>query len=103
MAPRRVETGLRFQMLTHSGYDTHAGNFRRLKDRLLPEFDRAFATLLQDLDDRGLLQTTLVIALGEFGRTPRINVQAGRDHHARAWSIVAGRSRPPRRPRTGRY
>jgi uncharacterized protein (DUF1501 family) len=70
------------------GYDTHAGNFRRLKEVLLPEFDRAFAGLLQDLDQRGLLETTLVIALGEFGRTPRINRQAGRDHHASAWSIV---------------
>ena len=87
-APRMVEAGARFQMLTHSGYDTHAANFQRLKDRLLPEFDRAFATLLQDLDDRGLLQTTLVIVMGEFGRSPRINAQGGRDHHAQAWSIL---------------
>jgi hypothetical protein len=69
-------------------YDTHADNFRRLKDFLLPEFDRALARLLDDLDERGLLTTTLVIAAGEFGRTPRINRQGGRDHHAKAWSVV---------------
>lgn len=88
LALRAVEAGARWVSVRQGGYDTHAGNFRRLKEVLLPEFDRAFAGLLQDLDQRGLLETTLVIALGEFGRTPRINRQAGRDHHASAWSIV---------------
>ncbi len=58
------------------------------KNHLLPAFDRAFSTLITDLDDRGLLSTTLVVAMTEFGRTPRINALGGRDHHSRAWSIV---------------
>jgi uncharacterized protein (DUF1501 family) len=59
-----------------------------MKKVLLPEFDPAFATLVEDLADRGMLDTTLVIAMGEFGRTPLINKDAGRDHHAKAWSVV---------------
>jgi uncharacterized protein (DUF1501 family) len=55
---------------------------------LLPQFDRAFPALVTELDQRGLLATTLVVAMSEFGRTPRINVQGGRDHHAGAWSVV---------------
>jgi hypothetical protein len=89
-ARRMVEAGARF-VSAGTGrleYDTHADNFRRLKDDLLPQFDRAFSALLDDLDSRGLLATTLVVAMGEFGRSPRINAQGGRDHHARAWSIV---------------
>ncbi len=89
-ARRAVEAGAR--LVTVGGprlaYDTHADNFRRLQHVLLPEFDRAFAGLIEDLEQRGLLASTLVIALGEFGRTPRINPQGGRDHHSRAWSIV---------------
>lgn len=87
-AVRAVEAGARWVSVRQDGYDTHAGNFRRLKEVLLPEFDAAFAGLLQGLHERGLLETTLVIALSEFGRTPRINHQAGRDHHSRAWSVV---------------
>ena len=59
-----------------------------MKKVLLPEFDRGFAALLQDLHDRGMLDTTLVIAMGEFGRTPKVNEAAGRDHHSKAWSIA---------------
>lgn len=69
-------------------YDTHVDNFRRLKEFLLPEFDRAFAALVEDLDSRGLLSTTLVVAMGEFGRSPRVNAHGGRDHHAQAWSVL---------------
>ena len=69
-------------------YDTHGDNFNTMKKSLLPEFDPAYATLLQDLHERGLLETTLVIAMGEFGRTPKVNGAAGRDHHCRAWSIL---------------
>lgn len=85
-----VEAGARLVTVEapRLAYDTHADNFRRLKEVLLPEFDRAFARLLDDLDERGLLATTLVIAAGEFGRTPRTNPQGGRDHHAKAWSVV---------------
>ena len=61
-------------------WDSHAENFDYLKNYLLPPADQAFAALIEDLDERGLLDTTLVVALGEFGRTPKINDQAGRDH-----------------------
>ena len=62
--------------------------FRRLKDDLLPPADRAFAALIEDLTERGLLDSTLVVALGEFGRTPKINGQAGRDHWPHCYSAV---------------
>jgi hypothetical protein len=65
-------------------WDTHQNNYPHLRQRLAPPTDRAVAALLSDLDERGLLDETLVICLGEFGRTPRINVQGGRDH----WSAV---------------
>jgi uncharacterized protein (DUF1501 family) len=59
-----------------------------LRSELLPVLDRSFAGLIAALDDRGLLDTTLVVAMTEFGRTPRINALGGRDHHSRAWSVV---------------
>jgi len=59
-----------------------------MKKVLLPEFDKAFATLVDDLHQRGMLDTTLVVGMGEFGRTPKINDAAGRDHHNKAWSVV---------------
>ena len=64
-----------------------------MKKVLLPEFDRGFAALLEDLNERGMLSTTLVIAMGEFGRTPKINDGAGRDHHNKAWSIAISGAR----------
>ena len=64
----------------NSSWDTHRGNFVNLKNNLLPYLDRAVAALLDDLHDTGLLDTTLVVMTGEFGRTPRINKDAGRDH-----------------------
>src|SRR5207253_3609551 len=67
---------------------SHENNFGRLKDDLLPPADRAFSALIEDLDARGLLDATLVIALAEFGRTPRINQQAGRDHWPDCYSAV---------------
>jgi len=69
-------------------WDTHANNFSDLKTKLLPPFDLGFSALLEDLDQRGLLDETLVVCLGEFGRTPRINKQAGRDHWAGCNSVV---------------
>lgn len=69
-------------------WDTHADNFRLLKSSLLPPFDRAFSALIEDLDQRGLLHETLVVCLGEFGRTPKINGAAGRDHWAACNSVV---------------
>src|SRR4029077_3894495 len=69
-------------------WDTHANNFRDLKQKLLPPFDLGFSALLEDLDGRGLLGETLVVCLGEFGRTPKINKAAGRDHWAACNSVV---------------
>src|SRR5205823_141560 len=63
-------------------WDTHANNFRDLKTKLLPPFDLGFSALLEDLEGRGLLGETLVVCLGEFGRTPAVNRNAGRDHWA---------------------
>ena len=69
-------------------WDTHGDNFNRLKNRLLPVFDRGTSALLQDLADRGSLDETLVVVLTDFGRTPRINGAAGRDHYPHAYSVV---------------
>jgi hypothetical protein len=69
-------------------WDTHANNFNLLKNSLLPPFDQGFSALLEDLNQRGLLDETLVVCLGEFGRTPRINGQAGRDHWAACNTVV---------------
>jgi uncharacterized protein (DUF1501 family) len=68
-------------------WDTHKKNYSRLR-QLLPPFDQGFAAFLEDLDQRGLLDTTLVICLGEFGRTPKINKDAGRDHWPDCYSVV---------------
>ncbi|MCS7315417.1 MAG: DUF1501 domain-containing protein [Bryobacterales bacterium] len=89
-ARRAVERGSRLVIVEPRGpvYDTHAAAFSALARRLLPELDFALAALLDELDERGLLQETLVVATGEFGRSPRINPQGGRDHHAAAWSAV---------------
>jgi hypothetical protein len=92
LARRLVEAGVGLVTVNWARddafWDTHANNFRLLKDNLLPPFDQSFAALLEDLDERGLLQETLVVCLGEFGRTPKINAQAGRDHWAACNSVV---------------
>ncbi len=90
LARRLVEGGVRFVTVAKGwlNYDTHGDNFNTMKKVLLPEFDRGFAALLEDLHQRGMLDTTLVIAMGEFGRTPKVNDAAGRDHHNKAWSVV---------------
>ncbi len=90
LARRLVEAGVRFVTVAKGwlNYDTHGDNFNTMKKALLPEFDRGFGTLLEDLHERGMLDSTLVIAMGEFGRTPKVNDGAGRDHHSKAWSIV---------------
>ena len=69
-------------------WDTHARNYPTLKNKLLPPFDQGLSAFLEDLDQRGLLDTTLVLALGEFGRTPRMNKDAGRDHWPDVYSLV---------------
>jgi hypothetical protein len=69
-------------------WDTHTDNFRKLRDELLPPFDRALSALLDDLHQRGLAERTLLLIMGEFGRTPRINARAGRDHWERCYSVA---------------
>jgi uncharacterized protein (DUF1501 family) len=91
MARRLVQAGVRCVTVDHSNYDTHDGNFETLKKTLLPGLDAALSTLMRDLSERGLLDSTLVIVTGEFGRTPRINKNAGRDHWGPAFTVgVAG-------------
>jgi uncharacterized protein (DUF1501 family) len=88
LARRLLEAGTRCAMVTHNNWDTHSNNFHILKTVLLPQLNSGLGTLLRDLSDRGLLETTLVVAMGEFGRTPRINQDVGRDHWAQSWSVV---------------
>lgn len=87
MARRLLEGGATFVKVSHSNYDTHHENFDFHIEQL-GEFDQPFATLLEDLEVRGLLESTLVIVMSEFGRTPRINRNYGRDHWSRAWSVA---------------
>jgi hypothetical protein len=91
LARRLVEAGVRF-VTTVNGpsivWDTHADNFRRHKDQLVPPMEAAFSALLDDLAERGLLETTLVVWMGDFGRTPLINKAAGRDHWPQCYSMV---------------
>ncbi|CAN5335581.1 DUF1501 domain-containing protein [soil metagenome] len=97
LARRLVERGVPFVEVTLNGvdgdalgWDTHAGNFDRVK-RLSGVLDPAFATLMTDLKQRGLLDTTTIVWMGEFGRTPKINPARGRDHFPNAWStVIAG-------------
>jgi hypothetical protein len=89
LARRLVEAGVTFVTVqAGGGWDTHANNFTELKRRLLPQFDMSVAALVEDLYDRGLQDEVLVVALGEFGRTPRINKDAGRDHWPGAFSVL---------------
>lgn len=80
MARRLIEAGVRCVTIDHTNWDTHYNNFEVLKNDLLPHLDTGLPMLLRDLDDRGMLDTTLVCVMGEFGRTPRVNSRAGRDH-----------------------
>jgi uncharacterized protein (DUF1501 family) len=91
LARRLVEAGSRF--VTAAGFhgnswDTHSNNDQGHKDRLCPPLDRTLTALVEDLEERGLLKNTLVIAMGEFGRTPTINPNLGRDHWPNCWSLA---------------
>lgn len=97
LARRLVERGVPFVSVQNTGWDTHDGLVLRLRDGysgaktgvgLIPTFDAAFAALVEDLHDRGMLYDTLVIAMGEFGRTPKLNTRGGRDHWPRVFSAV---------------
>jgi hypothetical protein len=90
-ARRLVEAGVRFVTVSLGGWDTHGKNFEALSKRLLPTLDATLATLVDDLSARGMLDRTIVYCAGEFGRTPKINKNAGRDHWARSMAaVVAG-------------
>ena len=94
LARRLVERGVPFVTVNSNGWDTHQDiihlKARHAKDKnaLLPSLDRAFATLIRDLSDRGMLDETLVVVMGEFGRTPKINSNAGRDHWPNCFSVA---------------
>ncbi len=97
LARRLVEGGVSFVTVNSRGWDTHADLTTRLRDGfagarkpvgLVPSFDLAFAGLVSDLDERGLLEETLIVAMGEFGRTPKLNVSGGRDHWPRVFSVA---------------
>jgi uncharacterized protein (DUF1501 family) len=97
LARRMIERGVPFVTVHYPGWDTHADLVVRLKEGyagatvgvgLIPTLDLAFAALIRDLKERGLLNSTLVMAMGEFGRTPKINASKGRDHWPRAFSVV---------------
>lgn len=95
LARRLIESGVRFVTLTDPGWDTHANNFDALKKTRMPPIDQGFPVLLEDLEDRGLLDSTLVVWLTDFGRTPTINSASGRDHWASAgFAIMAGAGVP---------
>ena len=93
LARRLVEAGCRFVTAagyTHGQWDTHDNGEKTLREVLCPQLDRSLSALMEDLKQRGLLESTIVIATGEFGRTPVINPKMGRDHWPEAWSIVLG-------------
>jgi uncharacterized protein (DUF1501 family) len=90
LARRLIEAGVHFVTVTDGGWDTHQNGFTSLRNNLLPRLDQAYAGLLQDLHDRGMLDNTLVVWFGDFGRTPRVNPSAGRDHWSTAGVACLG-------------
>jgi hypothetical protein len=93
LARRLIEAGTRVVCISwapdaNATWDTHGNNFRSLKNTLLPQFDAAASSLLRDLHDRGLLERTVVAMMGEFGRTPKVNGNAGRDHWNFCYSLL---------------
>jgi uncharacterized protein (DUF1501 family) len=91
LTSRLVESGVRFVTVLLEGWDTHQDNFNTLGRELLPRFDQSMSALLDRLGEKGLLQSTSILVTGEFGRTPKVNAKAGRDHWARAMcALMAG-------------
>jgi uncharacterized protein (DUF1501 family) len=96
-ARRLVERGVPFVTVNNPGWDTHENAYTRLKEGytgarvpvgLIPSLDLAFSALIEDLGDRGLLEETLIVVMGEFGRTPKLNTSGGRDHWPRVFSVA---------------
>ena len=95
LSRRLIEAGVRFVTVSDPGWDTHADNFKSLKNNLMPHVDQGLPELLIDLQERGLLDSTLVVWLTDFGRTPQINSASGRDHWSSAgFAIMAGAGIP---------
>lgn len=90
MARRLVEAGVPFVEVDFGGWDLHANVFQTLKTQRLPALDAGIAGLVTDLKQRGMLEDTVIVWMGEFGRTPRINQDVGRDHWAASWSVMVG-------------
>jgi uncharacterized protein (DUF1501 family) len=90
LARKLVEAGAVAVEVDLGGWDNHQNIFPTLANQRLPVLDKAMGTLVRDLNDRGLLQDTVIVWMGEFGRTPRINQNAGRDHYPANWSVVVG-------------
>jgi hypothetical protein len=88
LARRLIEAGVRLVTVDLRWWDTHVQGFDSLRRGFLPRFDQAYSALISDLKERGLLETTLVVAWGEFGRTPRVNNDAGRDHYPNVFSAA---------------
>jgi uncharacterized protein (DUF1501 family) len=87
LARRLVEAGTRFVSVTYGSWDTHT-RINEYFNESMPAFDHAFSALITDLDQRGLLDSTLVMVMTEFGRSPKVNSNAGRDHHAKCFSMA---------------
>lgn len=90
MARRLVETGVPFVEVNFGGWDLHQNVFETLRTQRLPVLDQAIATLTEDLKQRGMIDDVCIVCMGEFGRTPRINQNVGRDHWAASWSLLVG-------------
>ncbi|HYM13135.1 MAG TPA: DUF1501 domain-containing protein [Bryobacterales bacterium] len=88
LARRLVEHGVKAVSIWMGGWDTHSNNFKLMKEKLLPPMDQGYGALIADLAGRGLLDSTLVVQVAEFGRTPQVNKNAGRDHWPKAFSAV---------------
>jgi len=90
MARRLVETGVPFVEVGMGGWDLHSNVFNTLSTQRLPQLDQGIAALTADLTERGMIDDVVLVWMGEFGRTPRINQNVGRDHWAASWSVMIG-------------
>ena len=88
LSRRLAEAGVRFSTVSLGGWDNHSNIFHSLGDSHLPMFDQSFATFIADMSQRGLLDRTLIVVMGEFGRTPIVNRDGGRDHYSRVFSLL---------------
>lgn len=88
LARRLIESGVRFVTVSRGGWDNHGGIFGALRNQRLPELDMGFSALIEDLEQRGMLDSTMIVWMGEFGRTPKINMTGGRDHWPKVMSVV---------------